>query len=369
MMKKGLYILMGCLLFAACSKNSVDTNGVEPISFGAYTGRAVTKADANNYVDGTTATNIPSGASFGVFGYFHPGNFSTSPATSGTWSTSATPNLMNNVQVTAGAANGSSFTYTPYRYWPLTTEDRISFIGYYPYAPATGNTTGITPNVTTGFGSYSFVANPDKTKQVDFMLSDLAANQSKAANVFTGAVNGTVNMTFHHVLSNVVINVIKTEPAGATINITKVALEHIKNKGVCTPSFTGTPNANGSTSTTFTWSNLVWDADFDLGTANTANASDVLLMIPQSFEFNNDAVVSVYYDYTVPNNLGTNINYTGNKKSMQLNQCTTSGGNAIDKWEMNKKYVYTIHLSLDKIEFTGVVTDWTYLSQDIAAEE
>jgi hypothetical protein len=368
-MKKGIYILMGCLLLASCSKNSVETSGVEPIGFGVYAGRAVTKANAG-YIDGSaTNNNIPTNGKIGVFGYFHAGDYTTTPATAGTWSNTAVPNLMNNVPVTASAADGKTFTYSPDRYWPITAEDRISFIGYYPYADLSGsntNTTGITPNVTAGFGSYNFSVNPDKTKQVDFMLSDLAMDQSQKAGVCTGNVTtGTVQLVFHHMLSNVTINVLATPPDNGTITVTSVKVEHVKNEGVCTPSFTGTPASNGATTTTFTWSSLVWNADIDLGTANTAENSDVLLMIPQSFEFNDAAVVTVFYDYSVPNNLGTSVNYPGNKKSMQLNKCTTSGGEIINKWEMNKKYVYTINLTPDKILFTGAVSAWTYLSQDI----
>src|SRR5574344_905536 len=362
MMKKGLYILMGCLLFAACSKNSVDTNGVEPISFGAYAGRAVTKADATNYVDGTTFTNIPSGASFGVFGYFHPGNFTTTPTTPGTWSSSATPNLMNNVQVTAGAADGSSFTYTPYRYWPLTTEDRISFIGYYPYAPATGNTTGITPNVTSGFGSYTFVANPDKTKQVDFLISDLAANQSKAANYCTGSVNGTVNLTFHHVLANVSVEVTTTSySTGQVITVDTLFFKNICSKGVCTPSFSGAIGANGATNTVFTWSKQSTVANFAFFNDNTTY-DNVLLMIPQSFE-GTEASFEVHYSIKMPdkdpNKSGQFYYIHNNVKTVKLS--TTS----VKNWENNKRYKYSLTLSLDQIFFDGTVEDWAEASSDI----
>ena len=355
---------MGCLLLAACSKNEVETVGPDPIGFGVYSGRAVSKADNSSYVDGTTVTGIPVGKSIGVFGYFHAGDPSTS--TSGTWSAAATPTLMDNVPVTSGDSDGSSFTYSPARYWPLSQYDRISFIGYYPYSAYGSTDTGIVPTVTSGFGSYAFSVNTDNTKQVDFMLSDLAANQSKAAGVHTGAADGEVNLTFHHVLSNVAVRITTILSDNvSSLTITDIKVRNMKNKGVCKPSFTGTPASNGATSTTFTWSSLVHDADFDLGNSDGSATKDILLMIPQSFEFNDDAVVEIYYDYVVPNNLGTPVTYTGNKKSMQLNLCKDSGGNSVTRWEMNKKYVYDITLSLDQILFTSSISDWTYLSEDI----
>jgi hypothetical protein len=370
------YLIAAATLIAltvvSCSKNETEenTSPENAVGFGVYTGRE-TKADATLYIPGTsTNNNIPNGKSIGIFGYLYKNS---------TWAESygtVTPSFFNNVQATATQSDGSAFTYAPVRYWPGSSSYKMSFIGYYPYAPSSSNTTGITPVVTTGLGYYKFAVNTDKSKQVDFMISDLAADQYKltTSHVLTGEATGTVKLKFHHMLANVVIKVIVPSPLPenvTAITISDVKLQNVKNRGNCKPSFTGTPGSDGSTTTSFKWSSLVHDtnADFDLGVSDGSQTSDVLLMIPQSFEDNDAAVITVSYNYTVkdyrhdtdPTHV---INYTGNSKSMQLNLCK-SGTTLITSWEMNKKYVYNITLSPDKILFSGTVSDWTIASEDI----
>jgi hypothetical protein len=339
-MKRHYFIIAAAfigLIAASCSKNETSENNTadNAIGFGTYAGR--TKADTDYLVDGSATTNIPNGKSIGMFGYVLNG---TTWAASGS---TAVPTLFNNVQVTAASSDGSTFTYSPARYWPTSTSYKLSFYAYYPYGGA-----GITPSVTSGMGSYAFETQAAAANQVDFMMSNLAADQSKAAG---NPSDGSVDLTFHHLLCQVKATAaasaeMQANPAFKSCTITKIEILGVNSKGTLTPSC---PSAT----TTFAWTGQNTTANYTAG--DPSNNENLLLLMPQSIPAT--ATIRVTYDIVFnysadKNDTSKDVPYAGNVKTATLS--TT----AVSEWLQNKIYNYTIGVSLDKIEFTSTVTNW-----------
>ena len=227
------------LLGTGCAKvETIVTDTLKedaPIDFSWYTTRALTKADPTYFVGDATTTgqqrHLNSGTSMGVFGYFHPQN----AGVAGTWQTGAgaynAPNLFYNEPVSILEENGNyTYDYANSRFWPRNNKDKISFIAYYPWNKL--NTTGSATEDTIvepfldsrserqGMVGFYYVVPEDSGDQVDFMVSDLCLEQSKAvwtANSnqgLTGNTNGKVKFFFHHALSQVRVKSVNFDTGG-----------------------------------------------------------------------------------------------------------------------------------------------------------
>lgn len=211
-MKKYLILAaFAAVALGACTK--VETTQVtvdEPLSFGAYTGKALTKAGAYGEL-----TNTALQAGFGVFAY------QTTGATA-----IATPNFMYNQEVaftdTDGDSTPDAWTYSPIKYWPNQIQngntdgqtpnpaqadqaDKVSFFAYAPYVAATVETGAVastdegiialTSNATSGDPKVTYKVSDDLEKQVDLCWGVAYAN-SDAASVNWPTVAGT-NVTLY----------------------------------------------------------------------------------------------------------------------------------------------------------------------------
>lgn len=326
-------VLLG-LVAASCSKNDVseNTSPENAIGFGTYSLQS--KANTGLFVDGTTNPNIPNGKAIGVYGYVHDNTTWTA-----TYATAA-PNIFNNVAVTSTSTDGTTFSYSPSRYWPSNTTTLISFYAYYPQ-----NGTGITPTVTTGMGSYAFETQALAANQVDFLVSDLEANQSKTNG---NPSDGSVDLKFHHMLCQVKATAdasteLKGNSGFKSCTVTKIEIVGVDSKGTLTPANTDGVAAN----TTFSWSSQNTVATYTAG--DPANKANILLLMPQTLP--STAKIRVTYDIVFNYGNG-DITYSNNVKEATLPTA------AVLSWEKNKIYNYTIAVNLDRIEFTSSVTAW-----------
>ena len=169
---------VAALVFSACAKiETIETN--EAISFGAYSGNAITKAGTAGEMT-TAALQTPG---FGVFAY----------QTTGDYTSSATPNFMYNTKV-----YGASWTYDITKYWPNQIQagnagtdsqnpkalayqaDKVSFFAYGPYEAHSNASTGavsdasygivgFTGNAATGDPKVDYKVSNDLDKQVDLI--------------------------------------------------------------------------------------------------------------------------------------------------------------------------------------------------------
>ncbi|MBR6465961.1 MAG: fimbrillin family protein [Bacteroidales bacterium] len=333
-------LLLFGLLALSCSKGSA-TEEIEyqkQLSFSGYTARSVTKA-GDTFV---STTELPGGKSFGVYAYNTGSSTTFVPANIGDYTV-----FMSNVAVTyngSGASTPTNYTYSPLRYWPNTKEsNRLAFFAYYPYGGA-----GITGF--SGYGSFTFEVQTAAASQVDFMISDVEANQ-----MYGSATGGTdiEKLKFYHMLTQVRFKGITDAPTGATVKINSLKLTGIVKKGVLAQavsaaSSTWTPESETDTYT-ITLKNINLPSNYSDATveaADIAEANQTLLLLPQTLS--STAKMVVNYTITTTNPART----ITEEKELPLNT-------AIPTWTRNQQIVYTLNIGLNPIEFTAQVVDWS----------
>lgn len=185
-------IALAVLVFVGCTKDEVKSSVDNAIEFGTYLGRdAQTKGSVFDTDDMKTQ-------GFGVFAYY---------TNDQKYSAAATPNFMNNQQVTYV---GSAWTYAPVKYWPNEATDYVSFFAYAPYREGFSVPTSGDPVV-------SFAVGTDVTNHID-----LVAAENSHIDCQKQAVNDVIKFTFKHALSRVgfkveaVIDEVNDQENGAT---------------------------------------------------------------------------------------------------------------------------------------------------------
>ncbi len=206
MKKLVLFAAVAALVLASCAKTETYVKVVDDdaISFGAYSGRTITKAGPT---DDMTLANLASDG-FGVFATYS----GTDPFSE------ATDDFMFNQQVTSAASPYTEWTYAPIKYWPNPTngtaanDQKVSFFAYAPYATSTNwtaETTGITGfsiDDTTKHNLVHYGFDPDDAN-VDLMWGYKEKDNTDPTNVtYTVNTNLTrtvdkVSFIFKHVLS------------------------------------------------------------------------------------------------------------------------------------------------------------------------
>ena len=123
-------------------------------------------------------------ADFGVLAYFTQGRG---------FNPSSTPNFMYNQKI---EKSGSSWTYSPAKFWPANTNDKLSFFAYAPH-----NATGLTlPGITsTGYPSFDYQIQSTEAAQTDLLLAKPMPDKA--------ATDGTIRFGFKHALTRVVFEV------------------------------------------------------------------------------------------------------------------------------------------------------------------
>lgn len=350
-----LLTLQGCV--AEGLEHTDEAGGLHPVGLGAYVQKLSTRADEALLADKT----IPGGQSMGVYAYFHD---------NGTWTGTAQPNFMFNQQAVSNAVT-DAFDYSPLKYWPNEEGDKLSFIAYYPYtaypvgAPYSDSDpdtpTGIKPqlaNMDSGLPSFLFKVKSDPAQQVDFMVSDLAANQSDSRATLT--MTDRVRLLFRHMTSKIEFRVAIDENIRQDVShftVYNLKISNVKTSGRLTPSYDGTQ-------TTFEWT----DCGDPMATMS-CTLTDSYLLLPQ---FLDDGMkLTMTYDLTFKSG-GTSYEYEGAEPvakdtytyknvdaTAQLNTfCLAGTSTPLTEWQPNHHYVYTIRLTARRIEFTGQVVDW-----------
>ncbi|MBP5689636.1 MAG: fimbrillin family protein [Bacteroidales bacterium] len=348
MLQKRHIVLTVLILSAlsACVKHSEYVDYPEPVAFSTYFVRG-TKADAGSYVSGSF---VPDGSSFAVFSWYHDNS---------NWATDApsAPDFMYREEVTR---TGSSFTYSPVKYWPNETGDRLSFWAFYPYdSYTTGNTGSLElyrtdkstaySNTSTGLPYAVFTVEDDPEDQLDLMFSDVNKDISKPA------VGAKVNIQFHHALTQVVFKAISKGPSGMDIVINSLSLKDVVMKG-------GVQTTD--TATSAVWepdASVVSDIDLDLvsgsipveadgeSAAVITAAGQELLLIPQTLkDADHNVLLEVTYTITPPSGVtGHAVEY-----SFEVELSSTD----LAAWAMGKIVTYTLNINSDSLIWFSVNT-------------
>ena len=373
-MKKYLILAASAVaVLAACAKveNYQNTNEENAILFGAYSGKAaITKAKPIADV-----AELAAQGGFGVFAFYTGNN---------DYSATATPNFMWNQAVTS-SDNGSSWTYTPIKYWPnndsnktngqATWTDKLSFFAYAPYvADASANTAGITAltsNTTAGDPKVTYTVATDPANSVDLLYNDAAL-----ANLTKQTTTGKVTFNFKHALTRLGVTVqgtfdSTTPGAGTKDDATKIYIESLDITTTAKIPAQGVFNLNSKA-----WESTSGEATLavgasipdDLKASNTGVTNAEVSLIkpdandnPQYFMFIPNAEAQEYNFHIVYKVITTDANLDGGKSEI-TNDITKK---ASIKFEAGKSYTIKLELGMTTVKLAAEVADWT----DAAAQD
>ena len=352
-MKKNIIIaLAACVALAACTKNELKPVEVDQqITFKAVVNKASTKAmiDGNTYGTGNT---------FGTVAY------KVKDATSELYIP------VSEVKYTAGTTAYWS-TEAPY-YWPKDGST-LTFYSYSPFKYSeTGTPTAITVSATADgltFTNYSV----KEHQETDLMVADKKAGQTSNTSNAGGSWATGVPTVFHHMLAQIVaINFQTVE--NASVNpvvvkdyanshdgtsgheyvagdkqfvVTDVYFEKFFEQGTLTAGASQSWASTGSVTDSYTWyPNTSDPAKFIGGQCTPRNT--YYLVLPQDF---NDETAKLHVKYEIHT-------YTSaSQYATEKMDVSVPLKNLNAKWEMNKKYTYTLNIDLDRIYWDPQVTD------------
>ena len=203
-----IFILATMSILLSCSKSSLEqeegllpetpnyTPSTTPVGFAAggdFAGGVDDGWKPVSKVVGKTraVSDFAVGNVIGVFGYYTGTN---------TWAekgATTTPNFMYNEEVEKGA---SAWGYSPQKYWPNSTTERLSFFAYYPHTNLLKNYFGsdiisFPENTTPGVPAITYNAPATNYgSKVDFLYAT-ALDQDKE--------DGTVSLQFKHLMAKV----------------------------------------------------------------------------------------------------------------------------------------------------------------------
>ena len=352
-MKKNIIIaLAACVALAACTKNEVKPVEVDQqITFQAVVNKASTKAmiDGNTYDTGNT---------FGTVAYKVKGENTELYIP------------VSEVKYTAGSSAYWS-TEAPY-YWPKESGSSLTFYSYSPFKysetgtptaiPVTAAATGLT------FTDYSVKDH----QETDLMVAEKKVGQTSNTSNAGGSWATGVPTVFHHMLAQIVaINFQTVVDASASpvavkdyanghsttgayvagdkqFVVTDVYFEKFFEQGTLSAGASQTWNSTGSVTDSYIWySNTSDPAKFSGGKCTPRN--DYYLVLPQDF---NDENAKLHVKYEIHT-------YTSaSQYATEKMDVSVPLKNLNAKWEMNKKYTYTLNIDLDRIYWDPQVTDW-----------
>ncbi|MBR1542818.1 MAG: Ig-like domain-containing protein [Bacteroidaceae bacterium] len=210
-------------VLASCAKDSelvdnsinpakTNTEAVvtkQPVQFGAYVNRAVTRAgDPGTLVtsDATEGQVSLQDKGFGVIAYYTDDDL---------YSPIYQPNFMYNTKV-----HGTNWEYKPVQYWPNETGDnavsegvdRLSFFAYAPYVnvtsatgivegDATSGIVGLSRNGAVGDPFVKYYVSLDPANQVDFSWGVSKSDGKPLLDMTKQPVNEKVEFAFNHALA------------------------------------------------------------------------------------------------------------------------------------------------------------------------
>lgn len=357
-MKKVLLLAAAAgIVLSGCVKNEpAETFGASDskITFEAPAVGATTRAIPGE-IDNSVA--YPENESFNVWGWYHENTYTSFDALTNYMTQADGKPIM-------VAKEGNTWAPATDYFWPKT--GMLTFAAYSP-ADAAGTYT----HTAQGLQIEGFTV-PAVSGQYDLMYSDRAYNRTSSTNQYPTnkpeVSNGYegVDIVFHHALSSIVFKVGTKEnySEGADIDfkIKSITIKNVYGAGDFNENLT---DGNGSTTRTPAWSAtgnanveyVAFTGDFAVPEDKTytepTGAADMILL-PQSFESNDAAVVEIAYTYETAASGAIAATETFN-----LNSTTNAKA-----WEPNKRYTYRIIFGLDKITFAPIVENW----EDVTVE-
>lgn len=353
-MRKNIVIaLAACVALAACTKNELKPVEVDQqITFQAVVNKPSTKAML-------TGTSYPTKSTFGTVAYkvnnsvsqlYIPVSEVKYNSTDKYWSTEA-----------------------PY-YWPKEKGSSLTFYSYSPFNYSEDGTTpiSVTAAAETGltFTNYSV----KEHQQTDLMVADKITGQTSNNTTSNGGswAKG-VPTVFHHMLAQIVAIKFQTvENASAKpvvvkdyanhrdgtsgkeykagdkqFVVTGVYFEKFHEQGTLSAGDSWSWSSTGTATSSYTWYSNERGAKFIDGECTPIDK--YYLVLPQTHA--DDAMLHVTYEIHTYTN--------ANDHAIEKMDVSVPLKKLNDKWEMNKKYTYTLNIDLDRIYWDPKVTEWT----------
>ncbi|MCD7923328.1 MAG: fimbrillin family protein [Bacteroides sp.] len=294
--------LASLLLLAACGETDDAEHRTTPIGFSTR----VTETGTTRAEEITTANLTSMGilASFTGQTNFDGAN--------------VTPGFMYNQPVTK---NGTTWTYTPLKYWPNNPEDKVSFFAYAPY-----NATGVTLSGAdhTGYPYLTYEVPAAEANQTD-LLASLPLLDKNGENL---------TFTMKHALTKVNI-IVKDGESDDTPKVLNSFTLKAKSQGRLTYTTNGFNwNTNGSPTTTYT----ITQSNFNVVKGSTTTIA-TLYLIPDK----TDATFSM--EYTVHGTIET-----GGIPPVHTVTVTDKPMPEASEWKAGEEVNYTITIKKAGVE-------------------
>lgn len=313
-MKKILAIaVMAAAMLTSCVKNEIVSPAGE-INFNAVNLKN-TKAEVNGPIADAT---YPTDEHFGVFAFHSANGFANT--------------YMDNVEVSKPTDKTYWRHATDTYYWPK--DATLKFACYSPYADVNAIATATAANgvMFTGFEAPTAV-----NKQIDLMVSEVSGELDA-----TAGGDGTVNVTFHHLLSQIRFTVKTDKNYGVYDKVDNFKINSVtftpwgKADYVADGTIAGGSWINHSTAVNY--DALGGTPYFVTKDGSKQNLGTALLIIPQT-------AGEINVNYT--------IDYDGTNKVTTDYKFTPVAG-----WERNKINIYNITIGLNEIKFAPEVQAW-----------
>jgi len=194
MRTKHLLMAIATLLVAGCSQNEITevrTGGNPTVGFDVYTGVATRGTDVSTTTMQGTCDETHYGG-FGIMGYYTGSkNWDEAKGT-------VTPSFMFNQKVTYDT-NANEWTYSPTKYWPNNTTDKVSFFAYAPYeSNVSGGRVGIVTSQIDDTGIPSIDFTLKEATKIDEMVDLVVAEELNKT-----AQDEAIQFNFRHTLSKI----------------------------------------------------------------------------------------------------------------------------------------------------------------------
>lgn len=308
------------------------------------------------------------------------------------------PEFMYNQHVTT--VDGTTWTYTPTKYWPNNENDQLSFFAYAPYDYKTSwdEDMAITCNLEGTHFQKTFTIYPEATDEKDYLWTDPVLNQKK------GAVDRKIQFDFSHVCARLgfKIGVCEDAPANAAdatptvwtdpdtyirVNsitlrraYTTLSLLYLYDKDETTGVETASRNwtKSGSQAVTLTANDIESVSEMQNNIVNTTTWATVpatdgykklnkdnayMFLAPQKAD-DQDIEFTLDYDYVTTNLKGSGTTTVHRTYTHKLSDMT----NMTNGLEAGKAYTIKYLIGTGYIHVSAVETDWDNNNVNISVE-
>lgn len=349
-MKKTLLMMAvaaGAML-TGCVKNETANGGAVSGSKISFEAPAVTGITRAALVPGEIGTGYDKGEHFSVYAlYFANGTYTDFNA--GTL-------YMDDVETAYNAGgqywDSESVPGGQAYYWPK--KGSLTFAAYSPSGAA--DDCKVTWGAA-GFTFTNFTVQSEPAKHYDLLFSERAYNKTQSEASST-TYKGGVDITFKHALSSVVFKTkLGDTYEGHTITLKNITLKNTFTTGTFNQ---GLEDTNGAVTTAAAWTGQK--------TENTAgyvafNGSEVITSTTAAEPAGATRLIVLPQELAHgTNNVTIDVTYSIHNGTNEIDQTATINitdpGYSLTKFEIGKRYIFTLIIGLDKITFSPKVDPW-----------